>query len=236
LGCRTVGLNSRVAAGWDPGGSSDRSSGRLKARSCVVADAAVGCRSHCHIAVAVSSCLPQGLGGCSQSRVAVLDDHVGIVGRPVRWCHSTTGHGRGFGRCRKQAVNNLVEASGHRTLADLEMSTGRIVAAADHIEVAADHIEVAAGHIEAAVGRIAVAAGRVKAVAADSNLGLQLGCSHSCYLQPCGLGADIGSWWLEGTENSDVVLCREKCKNVEKPLEGLRYTHHQRSCLQHVSS
>jgi hypothetical protein len=218
-----------VAAGWDPGDSSGRSSSLLRVCSCAVADAAVGCRSRRHIAVAVNSCLLQGLGGCSQSRVAVLDDHASIVGKLVRWCRSTTEHGRGFGHCRKQTVNNLVEASGHRTLAGLEMSTGRIVAAADHIEVAA-------GHIEAAFGRIAVAAGRVKAVAADSNLGLQLGCSHSCYLPPCGLGADIGSWWLEGTENLDVGLCREKCKNVEQSLECVRYTHHQRSCLQHVSS
>jgi hypothetical protein len=169
-----------VVAGWDPGGSSDRSSGRLEVHNCAVAGAA-------HIALAVSSCLLQDLGGCSQRRVAELDDHVGIAGRPVRWFHSTTGHGRGFGRCRKQAVDNLVEASGHRTPGALETNTGHIVAAADHTEVAA-------GHTEVAVGRIAVAVGRVKAVAVGSNLGLRLGCSHSCYLQPCGLGVGIGSW------------------------------------------
>jgi hypothetical protein len=145
-----------------------------------VAGAAVGCRSRRHIAVAVSSCLPQGLDGCSRSRVAGPDDHVGIAGRPAHWFHSTTGHGRGFDRCRKQAAGNLVEASGCHTLAGLETNTG-------HTAVAVDHIEVA-------VGRIAVAADRVKAVAADSNLGLQAGCSHSCYLQPWGLGVGIGSW------------------------------------------
>lgn len=159
----------------------------------------------------------------------MLGDRVGTAGRVGRCFRSMTGRdrGSGSGRCRRRAVGSLVVANGHHTPAALVMNTGRTEEAADHV---------------------GVAVGRMKAVVVGSSLGLNLGCSRSCYHQ-CGLEVDIGSWslWCLSVPvlcfvmSCSVEFLEDEARNVKKlPANNaervsVRYTRHQ-TLAQHVSS
>ena len=166
--CCTVGWNSYEVAGWDPGGSFGRSLGHSRIRKLAVEGTAVGCHNLRHIVavgVAVGSYLLLDPDGCNQSRIVVLGDHVGIVGRPVRWCRGKTVLVHGLDRCRRRAVNNLAEA----TAGNLAGVT------ADSLAEATDHTPVGqekdTGHVEEAAAHTEVVAGHTRVAVPDSSLG-----------------------------------------------------------------
>lgn len=137
-------------AGWDPGGSSDRSLGRLRIRRVAGEGIAVGCRNFRRIAavaVAQNSCLLQDRGCCSRrSRIAVLGGHADTVDRPGRLCRGKTVRGRDLGHCCRKAAGRMVEESAgslaeanDHILAGQEKSIGRVEELAVRTEVVVGH-------------------------------------------------------------------------------------------------
>ena len=191
-----MGWSSCVIAGWDPGGSFDRSLGRLRIRRVAGEGIAVGCRNLHRIAavvdaVAQNSWLLQVLGGRSRkSRVAVLGDHADTADRPGRLCRGKTVHGRDLGRYRRKVVGKMVEER-----------AGSPAEANDHILAGR---ETNIGRIEEVAIHTGEVAGCTKTFDLGNIPGWRLGCSHSCCLQRYCLGVDIGSCLLDGVESTLV--------------------------------
>ena len=181
-------------AGWDPGGSSDRSLGRLRIRRVAGEGIAVGCRNFRRIAavaVAQNSCLLQDRGCCSRrSRIAVLGGHADTVDRPGRLCRGKTVHGHDLGRCRRKVAGKMVEEK-----------AGSLAEANDRILAGR---EKNIGHTEEVAIHTGEVAGYTKAFVLGSSPGWHLGCSHSCCLQRYCLGVDIGSCLLDRVESTLV--------------------------------
>ena len=178
-----------MVAGWDLGGSFDRSLGQVRIRRLAGEGTVVGCRNRRRIAaaVAVGNCCLKDLDGCSQrSRIAAPGGHADTVDRPGRLCRGKTVHGHDLGRCRKKVAGKMVEEK------------------ADSMAEANDHIlagrEKNIGRIEEVAIHTEEAAGCTKAFVLGNNPGWRLGCSHSCSLQRYRLGVDIGSYLLDSAE------------------------------------
>ena len=184
-------------AGWDPGGSFDRSLGQVRIRRLAGEGTVVGCRNLRHIAavaadvVAQNSCLPQDLRGCSRkSRIAVLGGHADTVDRPGRLCRGKTVHGHDLGRCRRKVAGKMVEEK-----------AGSLAEANDHILAG---WETNIGRIEEVAIHTGEVAGCTKAFVLGNSPGWRLGCSHNCCLQRYCLGVDIGSCLLDRVESTLV--------------------------------
>lgn len=184
-----------MRAGWDPGGSFDRSLGRLRIRRLAGEDIAVGCRNLRRTAavaadvVAQNSCLLQDLGGCSQRcRIAVPGGHADTADRPGRLCRGKTVHGRDLGRCRRKVAGTMVEEK-----------AGSLAEANDRILAGR---EKNIGHTEEVAIHTGEVAGYTKAFVLGNSPGWRLGCSHSCCLQRYCLGVDIGSCFLDCVEST----------------------------------
>lgn len=198
VGCHIVSWSSCVVAGWDPGGSFDRSLEHLWLRRLAVKSTAVGCRNRRHIVagvVAVGSCLLRGLGWCSlRSRTAAPGGHEDIVDRPGRWNRGKTVRDHDLGRCRtkvagkmaEETPGNLAEANGH-ILAGRKKNNGRVGEVAVHTGVPAVH---------------------TKAPVLGSSPSWRLdGYSHSCCLQRYCLEVDIVSYLLFSIEFASELCC-----------------------------
>lgn len=187
-------------ADWAPGGSSDRSLGRLRIRRVAGEDIAVGCRNFRRIAAvaagvaAQNSYLLQDLGGCSRrSRIAVLGGHADTADRPGRLCRGKTVRDHDLGRCRRKVAGKMVEES-----------AGSLAEANDYV-LAGREKDI--GHIEEVAIHTEEVAGCKKAFVLGNSPGWRLGCSHSCCLQMYCLGVDIGSSLLDSVESTLVQCC-----------------------------
>lgn len=185
-----------MTARWDPGGSFDRSLGQLRIRRLAGQGIVVGCRNLRRIAgaVAVGGFRPRDLGSRSRwSHIAALGDHADTVDRPGHLCRGKTVRGHDLGRCRRKVAGKMVEEK-----------AGSLAEANDHILAGR---EKNIGHIEVVAIHTGEVAGYTKAFVLGSSPGWRLGCSHSCCLQRCCLGVDIGSFLLDSGEVTLVLCC-----------------------------
>ena len=182
-------------AGWDRGGSFDRSLGQSRIHRLAGEGTAVGCRDLRRIAagvVAAGSCFQKEPADCSRkSRIAVQDGHVDTADRPGRLCRGKTVRGHDLGRCHRKVSGKMVEEK-----------PGSLTEASDHILAGR---EKNIGHIEEVAIHTGDIAGCPTAFVLGNSPGWRLGCGHSCCLQRYCLGMDIGSCSLDSIDESTSV-------------------------------